>query len=113
MCRLFAVDMDGTLTKSVCWTVEECLNAEPNQKVVDKVNSLKNCYIIINTARVDELIPATIVWLKKHNVKYHGINNQKIPADYYIDDKNISIDDFLGKELTVGKKKSTYIPGGY
>ncbi len=95
--EVFAIDMDATLTKSVCWTPQECLDAEPNQEMIDKVNSLY-AYIIINTARTDELIPATIKWLRKHNVKYHGINNQKIPATYYVDDKNLTINQFLKGE---------------
>jgi uncharacterized HAD superfamily protein len=126
MAKLFAIDMDGTLTNSVCWTPEECLNAEPNQEMIDKVNSLRNVYIIINTARVDSIIPATIQWLRKHNVKYHGINNQKIPATYYVDDKNLTIDQFLKGEYDdkavpveeflkdgFNKKRQVYIPGGY
>ncbi len=92
--KVFAIDMDDTLTKTTCWTPEDCLNAEPRQEVIDKVNSLKD-YIIINTARADHLIPATIKWLRKHNVKYYGINNQKIPATYYVDDKNMTINQFL------------------
>ena len=95
MSKMYCIDMDGTLTKKVCWTPEECLEAEPRQEVIDRVNSLKNSWIIIFTARTDELIPASIKWLRKHNVKYHGITNQKIPASYYVDDKNLSIEQFI------------------
>ncbi len=97
MAKVYGIDMDDTLTKCTCWTPEQCLEAEPNQEVIDKVNSL-NDYIIINTARADELIPATIKWLRKHNVKYHGINNQKIPLSYYVDDKSVTIEQFLKGE---------------
>lgn len=31
MCKIFAIDMDGTLTKEICWTPEDCLNATPNK----------------------------------------------------------------------------------
>jgi len=96
MARVICIDCDGTLTKSVCWTPEECLEAEPNEAVVEKVNSLKNVWIIIYTARADELIPATIKWLRKHSVKYHAISNIKIPAGMgYVDDNSITIDKFL------------------
>ena len=95
MAKLYAVDCDGTLTSSMCWTPEECLEAEPRKEVIDRVNSLKGVWIIIYTARADELIPATIKWLCKYNVKYHAISNQKIPADYYIDDKNLTIQQFI------------------
>ena len=95
MAKLYCVDVDGTMTNSVCWTPEECLQAVPRQEVIDRVNSLKGVWIMVYTARTDELIPATIKWLRKHNVKYHGISNQKIPADYYIDDKNLTIQQFI------------------
>ncbi len=116
MAKVILIDCDGTLTKGICWTPEDCLNAEPRQEVIDKVNSLSNMWVIVYTARRDELIPATIQWLRKHNVRYHAISNIKIPACVgYVDDNSITIDDFLSKELTVDSKKSTYtyIPGGY
>ena len=93
--KMYCIDCDQTLTKEVCWTPEQCLNAEPRQDVIDRVNSLKNVWIVVWTARTDELIPATIKWLRKHNVKYHAISNQKIPGDYYIDDRNLTIEQFI------------------
>ena len=96
MAKVIMIDCDNTLTKETCWTHEECLNAEPRQDVLNKVNSLVNVWIIVYTARADELIPATIKWLRKHNVKYHAISNIKIPADVgYVDDRSITIEDFL------------------
>jgi uncharacterized HAD superfamily protein len=90
--KTYGVDMDGTLCLETCWTPEECLNATPNPKIVDFCNRVyKTGYVIINTARADELIPATIKWLRKHNVRYTGINNQKVCLDFYLDDKNILI----------------------
>jgi uncharacterized HAD superfamily protein len=90
--KSIGVDMDGTLTNETCWTPEDCLNATPKQSVIDYVNSLyKMNYIIINTARADELIPATIKWLRKHNVRYTAINNQKVSLDHHIDDKNLFV----------------------
>jgi len=99
MSEVILIDCDGTLTKSVCWTPGECLEVEPNKAVVEKVNSLKNVWIIIYTARADELLPATVKWLRKHNIKYHAISNNKIPAGIgYVDDKSITIDKFLKLE---------------
>ena len=34
-------------------------------------------------------------WLLKNNVKYHSLMFGKPNADYYVDDKNISIDEFV------------------
>lgn len=96
MSKVILIDCDGTLTKSVCWTPEECTDAEPNQDVIDKVNSLKNVWIIIYTARADHLLPATVKWLRMNNVKYHAISNIKIPAGMgYVDDHSVTIEQFL------------------
>lgn len=99
MAKVYLIDMDGTLTKDVCFTEEECEHAEPRQEVIDKVNSLRNVWIIIYTARRDELIPASIRWLRRHNVCYHAISNIKIPSCVgYVDDNSITINAFLKGE---------------
>ncbi len=101
MAKVICVDIDGTLTKEVCWCPEMCLNAEPRQDVINKVNSLGHEYwVILYTARADELIPATLKWLRKHSVRYHAISNNKIPTDVgYVDDKSLSIEQFLKGEF--------------
>ena len=89
------MDLDGTLTKEVCWTPSECLKAAPNLKEIALVNKLhEKKFIIIYTARRDFLIEASLTWLRKHNVRFHAISNNKIPG-YYIDDNCISIKDAL------------------
>lgn len=106
---IICIDIDGTLTKDCCWTPEDCLKAEPRQEVIDKVNEIYlRHFIVIYTARRDELIPATIKWLRKHEIMFHAISNNKIPTDVgYVDDKSISIEEFLKP------KHQVYIPGGY
>lgn len=85
---VIGVDMDGTLTQKTCWTEEDCLNALPNESVVAKVNEFRlKHFVIIYTARRDELLPATIKWLRKHDVYFNGISNRKEPFDMYLDDK--------------------------
>jgi len=112
MAEVYLIDMDGTLTQGICWTEEDCLHAEPRQEVIDKVNSLRGVWVIIYTARRDNLIPATIKWLRKHNVRYHAISNIKIPACVgYIDDKAVPVEEFLKDGFN--KKRQVYIPGGY
>jgi len=95
--KVIAIDIDGTLTKETCWTEEECLNATPYQEVIDKVNEIfLTNFIVLYTARRDELITATLKWLRKHNVRFHAISNNKIGIDVgYVDDKSITIEDFL------------------
>jgi len=93
--RLWLVDLDHTLTDSNCFTAEECLKAKPIQVMIDKVNQLAiRDYVIIYTARHDELIPTTLKWLRKNDVHYHGISNNKVPG-FYIDDRSLTFSEFL------------------
>jgi hypothetical protein len=88
--KVICVDLDGTLCYGESWTPENVMIAEPKQEIIDKINILyeKN-FIVIYTARRDDLIPATLEWLRRNNVRYHAFSNQKIGADQYIDDKVI------------------------
>ena len=81
--------MDGWLAKGVSWTPEEVLKAKPIQKNIDLLNEQsKEGFVIIYTARRDHLITPTIEWLRKHNVRFQAISNNKMPSDIYFDDKN-------------------------
>lgn len=91
---IIAIDMDGVICKEVCWDEEECRNATPNNRMIEIVNELsKTKHIVVYTARKDNLIPATLKWLRRHEVKFDAISNNKMPADAYIDDKAINVDD--------------------
>ena len=82
---IVAVDMDGCLCKEVCWTRAECLDATPNWELIKTVNKLsKTKHIVVYTARRDNLISATLEWLRKHEIKFDSISNKKMPADAYI-----------------------------
>lgn len=82
------VDMDKTLTIGTAWTPEQVENSIPNYEMIAAVNSLgRRDVIIIYTARHDELIPATIKWLRKHSVRYDAISNIKRAAHIMVDDK--------------------------
>lgn len=87
--KLLAYDIDLTLTKDVSWTAEDALKAVPNPKIVQEINDAyaHGHIIILYTARRDALMSATFQWLKDHGIRFHGVNNQKLPADEYIDDK--------------------------
>lgn len=94
--NVIAVDLDGTMCET-CWTPRQCLTAEPIDGAIAKVNEMsKQCnFIIIYTARPDKLIPATLKWLRKHNVKYDAICNNKMVADVYIDEKNKTFEEVI------------------
>lgn len=99
------IDIDDT----ICYTENRDFdNSIPNQPVIDKINELyDNGWKIIlftarggkscNTLEEKELKYRDITerWLKKHNVKYSKLMFGKPNADYYVDDKNISIDEFV------------------
>lgn len=94
MKRILNVDVDNTLTNETCFTPEECLNATPKKRIIDKIAELyEEDYIVIYTARRDNLIPATLEWLRRNNVRWHAFSNQKPPSDAYIDDLAVHIDD--------------------
>ena len=91
--KLIALDVDGTLTKELCWTEEECLHATPRKDVIEKTNQLylNGNHIIIYTARDERLRNATEYWLRKNNVRYHAIvmGRNKMGADLYVDDRAV------------------------
>jgi glycerol-3-phosphate cytidylyltransferase len=99
------VDIDDT----ICTTIDRDFeNSIPNIPVINKINELydKGMEIILYTARggkscqtLEEKIvkygTLTTEWLKKNGVKYNQLLFGKLNADYYVDDKNLSIDEFL------------------
>lgn len=103
MAKLFAVDLDGTLTKDPCWTKEQCLLAEPRKEIIKLVNKLykDGNIIVIWTARREYLRPETEYWLRVNEVFFHALNMNKLGADAYIDDRAInSLNyDYLSKEV--------------
>jgi len=88
MKKIICVDVDGTLNNETCFTEKECLKATPVRKNIRKVNRLyQENFIIIWTARRNELISATLEWLGKCNIRFHAISNCKVPFDVYLDAK--------------------------
>jgi len=101
--KVIAIDMDLTLTNEECWTEQECLEATPNQKVIDKIRDIcMTHYIVISTARRVELAATTIKWLYKYDVPFNAIDFRKTAADLYVDDKAITPEEFLKTDFTKG-----------
>ena len=81
--------------------------AEPNWKIISKVNQLKKDghKIIISTARrmvthngdiqkiLDDVGDITKDWLTKNNVSYDELQFGKPYGHYYIDDKAVKLDE--------------------
>jgi len=107
---IFCIDIDGVLSKKLKWSVGDSylrlramlLNIEPNIKAIIKVNQLfdDGNTIILNTARIWHDYNPTVEWLKKHGIKYHTLIMAKPLADFYIDDKNKSVEEFLSENIT-------------
>lgn len=103
------IDLDDTL----CFTENRDFdNSKPYTDVINKVNSLydKGWKIVVYTARGAKSCKTleerekkyreiTENWLNKNGVKYTELVFGKMNADYYVDDKNLSIDEFLEKEF--------------
>ena len=101
----YVIDLDDT----ICFTENRDFeNSKPYQEVIDKINELyeKGWEIIIYTARGAKSCTTilerekkyrsiTEEWLKKHKVRYTELVFGKMNADYYVDDKNLSIEEFL------------------
>lgn len=84
--KVYAVDIDGTLTKGTAWTEQDCLDAVPNLEAIKVVNKLHDTnFIVIHTARRHRLYGATIEWLNRNNVQYHAVRFQKMPCDVIVD----------------------------
>lgn len=101
----FVVDIDDTISFT---HDRDFVNSEPNQPVIDKINELyaKGWRIILFTARgakscktleqrEEKYRAVTEEWLRKHNVNYTKLVFGKMNADYYVDDKAMSIDEFI------------------
>lgn len=100
---VICIDLDGVICHGETWTPKGCLDALPDEKVIEAVRkTYLSAFIVVYTARRDELIPATLEWLRRNNVRYHAFSNQKIGAEVYVDDKNKDID-WL-KDITKLKK---------
>lgn len=103
----FVIDLDGTL----CFqkNIKTYCEASPILNMINKVNKLydEGHYIEIFTARgmntygsveiikKSGLVKLTEKWLKDNNVKYHSLKFGKPSADFYVDDKNMNLKDFL------------------
>ena len=108
------VDIDDTINFTINRDFE---NSIPNHDVIKKINELhdKGWRIVLFTARGQnscgndiELIEkkylnVTKNWMDKNNVKYDEIRFGKPNADYYIDDKNLSLDQFINYDFEINK----------
>lgn len=101
----YIIDIDGVISDKIKWEYQDSylrlkemlLSIGYNYNVVNKINELydKGNVIILHTSRLWLDYDVTVEWLKKGNVKYHTLIMAKPLGDYYIDDKNKSVEEFL------------------
>lgn len=93
-----AIDLDGVIAKEHHL---DFLKKTPNQKVIDRMWELqeKGWRIVIHTARMDMDVDVTNAWLETHTVPLDHIIFNKPLAKHYVDDRNLSVDDFLNGSI--------------
>ena len=107
----FVIDIDDTISK---WDdSRDYVNFIPYNHMIERINDLHKAghTIVLFTARgmvstggnkyriETEIRGPLEKWLKKNKVKYHELIMGKPQADYYVDDKNLSISEFLKGEF--------------
>ncbi len=109
--KTFIIDLDGTIISQK--SIVDYDVALPKFDIINKVNKLFDAghHIIIYTARGMNsyfgdvklielnLRKVTEETLNKFGVKYTSLIFGKLCGDYYVDDKNLLIDEFLKIEL--------------
>ena len=104
---IIAVDFDGTLTDgdNRVWISKHRYTNDimvPNMKLIEKLKGLKPThYIILWTCRRGKALKDAARLCAQHGLFFDAINRNivsfptspKIYADYYIDDKNISVEE--------------------
>lgn len=99
---IFAVDFDGTL----CELDYPSIGA-PKKDIIEFVRHRKAMgdYLILWTCREGELLEKAVAWCKAYDIQFDAVNanlphmnalygndSRKIGADFYLDDKAITLD---------------------
>ena len=100
--KVVAVDFDGTLVRNKYPFIEN-----PNEKLLAFIRENRSKYIwILWTCRTGSQLELALQWLREHGIEFDYVNanpvqsidtygdSRKINADYYIDDKAITEDEF-------------------
>ena len=100
--KIIAVDFDNTITNKS----KPPITGTINQKMINILKKIKeNNKLILWTCREDNELQEAINLCKQNGLEFDKINeniddtySRKIKADYYIDDKNICINEILKEE---------------
>lgn len=110
---IIAVDFDGTLTKGDTrkWNKNKCIAEDifvPNTQVINKlIKNRDKFYLILWTSRYGKWLRNAVQFCKEQGLEFDAVNKNIVPfkssvkiiADYYLDDKSLTVPTFLRKEL--------------
>lgn len=101
----YSIDIDGVISKKQHWSIGDSylrakdmfLSIPIDVEVVKRVNQLyeEGHVIILNTSRLWHDYQVTVEWLRQGGVKYHTLIMAKVLADVYVDDRNMTVKEFL------------------
>lgn len=79
----YCVDFDGTL----------CINGKPNTALIMQLKSLQAAGHIVSlfTARKGARLKEAVIFCRRYGLIFHEVIGGKPMADFYIDDRAISI----------------------
>jgi hypothetical protein len=107
--KIFCFDIDGVISTIVPNNKYEL--SSPKPKVIEAINTLYDMghRIILYTARGSatgiDWSDLTKRQLKEWRVKYHELQFKKPPADYYIDDRMLSFEEFFNLVNIISKNR--------
>jgi hydroxymethylpyrimidine pyrophosphatase-like HAD family hydrolase len=93
---IFCIDIDGIIVDTL-FDGSRYTTRKVNVAVVNKINKLhvNGDIVILHTGRHWDKLMETKEMLKRIGLFYTTLVCGKPVADYYVDDKNLSIDDFM------------------
>lgn len=105
--KRYIIDIDGVISRKKNWSKKDIrqrppetfLNIKPDNRVIKKINSLfyDGHIIVLHTSRIWHDYNATVKWLEKVGCLYDTLIMAKPLGDHYVDDKNMSIKEFLNE----------------
>lgn len=106
--KIIAIDFDGTITTgdNRKWKRNKYTNdiMYPNMKMINKLREIRDdYYFILWTNRYGKALKSAIRFCKGYGIDFDAVNknivpfksSRKIVADYYLDDKNIDVIEFV------------------
>lgn len=106
--KIIAIDFDGTITTkdNRIWKKEKYTNDYfiPNIPLVNKLKKDRDkYYLILWTNRYGKALKAAVRFCKYMGIEFDAVNrnivpfrsSRKIVADYYLDDKSLTLKDFM------------------